>query len=234
MGEAIMTENHDTRTSSAISRRAALRSAPALGAVALLPAGAAVAATVAGDADHGLAAIEAGYARWCALLEERDRLQQRRDDLAARARADRPMLETAPVVPKKLEPYAFPWGNDYVSISMGMVPERLRKLADVYTEAEVDWRKRHPSLEGHPDYEASLDAHADAEDCQEEADKVRDEVLAMPARSPRGILIKMAIGAESRTLDGIEAVLADCDWPVDDLFPPLLADLRAMIGGALA
>jgi hypothetical protein len=54
------------------------------------------------------------------------------------------------------------------------------------------------------------------------------EVLAIPTRSPRGLLIKVAIGIEAPTVEGIENALNDCDWAAETLLPPLLVDLRAM------
>jgi hypothetical protein len=89
-----------------VTRRQALHGAAACGALAL-PAGAALAGVVdvdhghgsavaLADIGHGLAQIEAGYARWQALEAEKDALRERRNDLWDRARADRPALTPEP------------------------------------------------------------------------------------------------------------------------------------------
>ena len=56
----------------------------------------------------------------------------------------------------------------------------------------------------------------------------------MPTTSARGLLIKVAIAAEARSLDEGDKSLTkeaifEQPWIGEDLLPPLLADLRAMV-----
>jgi hypothetical protein len=66
-----------------------------------------------------------------------------------------------------------------------------------------------------------------------EAEQLRNEVLAIPTRSPQGLLIKLAIAVESKSTDTIEAD-APNSWASagEDLLPHLAAALRAMMEGA--
>jgi hypothetical protein len=182
-----------------LTRRRAIQNTVAVGAL-VLPAGAALATS---DADPGLAAIEAGYARWQGLEAQKDALRERRNDLWDRARAHRPALTPEP------DPDDFETGTAWV-------------------DADAAWCSALPTLRGHPDYEAGRDLDADADELCEQAEELRKEVLAIPTRSPRGLLVKLALAVEARSLDAIEdADSEDWGYAGEDFLPHLAADLRA-------
>jgi hypothetical protein len=180
--------------------------AAGVGALAL-PAGAPAELV---DADPDLAAIEEGYRNWQELQAEKQCLRDQRDELLDRARAERPAFTPAPSV------------DDF---------ETYR----AFLEADREWRRALPDLKGHPDYEASHELDAQAEEHMTEALELRKRVLAIPTNSLRGLLIKLAIAAEAETVERIETVVdelgMELGFPVEDLLAALLADLRAD-GGA--
>jgi hypothetical protein len=187
-----------------LTRRAALHGAAAIGALAL-PAGAAAAAELPGDVDPGLARIEAGYARWQALQAERDRLDQIARELLARANeAIAPMLPPEPPIPPELEPYGH--YHDRMGkkiVWWGTVPRKgtVRKIADAHYRAETEWRDlRNEPLDGLPDYEKAGEIEAEREELCDDALELRKQVLAIPTRSPRGLLIKLTIAIEARSV----------------------------------
>ena len=61
--------------------------------------------------------------------------------------------------------------------------------------------------------------------------ELRNELLAIPTTSPRGIMIKLAmsVGAENLDEDLVEAL--EHNEPDNGLWQALLADLRGMAGG---
>jgi hypothetical protein len=215
-----------------LTRRAALQRTAIVGTVALpaggamalvLPAGAAGVAELTGDVDPGLAWLEAGYQRWQEMRTEMDRLSARTVELVDRARSDRPMLEPEPPIPSELVPYA----KDG-KVLYGTVPEELKAIGGKHQGALIDWRKAHPALDGHPAYEEAGECEARHEQLDDEAWALRDELLAVPARSPRGLLIKFAIAVQANRIEDIETAIEESDF-TDDL--RLLApDLRAMAG----
>jgi hypothetical protein len=182
------------------------------------------------------AAIEAGYRRWQAIMAERDRLQELVEELADRAHA-----ELEPMFPPKPEraPEIVEWITEEGAYTRGSsaVPRKLRKKVEAHWSAMIDYRHAcNDVVEGHPAIEATCDADAKAEELKGEADRVRLEVLAIPTRTPQGMLIKLAIAAEARSLDDLEqAVTVDtlyqCPWIGEEFLPALLTDLRAMVAG---
>jgi len=64
---------------------------------------------------------------------------------------------------------------------------------------------------------------------------LRRRLVKIKTRSPRGVIIKIAMGVGAASLDAAE-ITAACEGnvPIDNLFPALLADLQAMERGIVA
>jgi hypothetical protein len=80
---------------------------------------------------------------------------------------------------------------------------------------------------------------AEREELAEAGREVRQEVLAIPTGSPRGLLIKLAIAIEATSLEDIDERFARPVWYstfdshiAEDLLPVLAADLRAIVGAS--
>jgi len=241
--EAIMTKAEHTeittdhQLSGRVTRRAALRGTAIGAAAAVLPAGAAIAAT-GPDVDPGLAQLEAGYARWQGLHAEKHRLRRRASWLQDKADAAvRPLLPPEPPIPPELEPYSGVYG-----VHWGTVPRRgkVAKIAKVYGQADRDWRKkRNDLLDDQPDFQRSEALDAPANELDREADALRHELLAIPTRSARGLLIKLTLTTDSPRIEDLDKRFARPGYygtfdASEDLMRPLLADLRAMVAGGVA
>jgi hypothetical protein len=224
-----------------LTRRAALQSTAAIGALAL-PAGAAVAATAPafGDVDSGFAAIEAGYRRWQELRAERDRLEDLAADLDARADAMvkpliGPHLMPDPGIVDYVPRHYLPEWQPGGKVLEG-APQDVIEAAQQYIDWVTDWRDRRDALlDEVPECQQACELSTKAEKLRDDADAVRKDVLAIPTTTLRGIQIKLAIAVEARSLDAIEdATPDDFAYGGETLLPVLAADLRAMVGRAPA
>jgi hypothetical protein len=46
--------------------------------------------------------------------------------------------------------------------------------------------------------------------------------------------LKLAVAVEAKSLDAVEDACVACEWMADDLLPPLVVDLRAMVATPVA
>jgi hypothetical protein len=97
------------------------------------------------------------------------------------------------------------------------------------------WIDEQPTLVANPDYAEAKAAEREREQLWNEAFSYGLEVLKIPARPPRGLLIKLAIAIEAKRLEHLPAQLEA--WlhdglETEGLLPALLVDLQAMVAEA--
>jgi hypothetical protein len=230
--KAVSESTRNLPVNNLITRRAALASTAAVGALAL-PAGAAVAA-VPGDADPGLAAIEAGYARWQELMAQAAALEPLQDEASERGRALLPPdLDPRPQPPAEIR-WLYEVPHAVLDSALDptkpvTIPARVRRMVEQYRQDLDRWQARQPKRVTNPDLERAHELEAERHALWAEADEARREVLAIPTTSPRGVLVKLAIALEAKSLDRVEPPAPDnWSWAGEDLLPFLAADLRAM------
>lgn len=187
-----------------ISRRAALTgTAAATAALATLPA-------LASDGDAELFALEPAFN---AAME---RFQVAMD---VRAEAEDRYSEVRPPMPEEQK-----MPKDVLDAWEGLTVRQISLLPDWHpinvwftegTDARKAWRDECDRL----CVDTGLKAAEDAEyACMTEVDDVMREILAIPARTPAGLLLKLRV-----------ADAADCE--PHDLMPAITADIEAMAGG---
>jgi hypothetical protein len=235
MAEHESKQNPDNRN--LISRRKAL-AGTACGIVATVPVVAAARSVEGVDRtrdDPGLAQLEGGYVHWQKLSAKANRAYWRADDAWGRAsRKYDARVDPAPARPPELEPIGKVMGGSMEQVLDPnhplTLPPDLLEMYRAYHEAWEAWLDGRPSMTetmaDDPDYKKYLRINKQA--LWDKTSILRDELLAIPTRAPRGIMIKLALAVGAENLgDGLLDALQD-NQPDNELWPALLADLQAM------
>jgi hypothetical protein len=224
-----------------LTRRQALHNAaPAIAAVGALPAvvlaeHASAAVSQSTDTDPGLAKLEAGYKHWQELWAKADALEAFQDAAFDRARARLPEGEPAPEPdPAVAELWRGPSGYALKEArdppSPVSIPQELLDRYDAFVEEHGRWRDRQPTLDGDPDYEESRAIERRREELWQKSWELRRRLMKIHTSSVRGVMIKLAMAVEAKSLDSIEDAITEenCSYGGEALLPVLAADLRAM------
>jgi hypothetical protein len=231
-------DTHDsTQNQPAMTRRAALQGAAAAGALAL-PVGAAVAAELPGDVDPGLAAIEDGYRRLTAMWANFMSLSDDEDEAFARASDLHDELYPAPAKPAELSVFNKMTVGSIDALLNPPTPEPplSPELLEKYRAWKAGWHAwldSRPPMSG-PDADQWRKLTRKRERMLAKHQRDRRRLLKTPTNSPQGLMLKIAIAFGAENVEGGLREALRCNEPVPELWPALLADLRAMSGEAVA
>jgi hypothetical protein len=102
-----------------------------------------------------------------------------------------------------------------------------------YDAALEAWRESRPPVSGPAAVEWRR-VRREAERTNRTAATLRRKLMKIPTRSPRGVVIKVAVAVSAGSLDDTERMTKELGGDYRDLLLALLRDLQAMAGRAVA
>ena len=198
----------------------------------------------AASADQHRARFGAGYRRWQDLRAKRDALEDLEDEARGRAWNRAPEVYAGPEpVPDpdvkrlgRMLSETIEQARDPTS-PVSILQDLLDRY-DAYWQERGRWFDRQPKIDtADSDWLEAKRIQAERDALRGKAARLRQRLLRVPTTSPQGLMIKLSLAIEVRSLDEMAKHLKRPRYyGVDDydlgteLVPSLLADFQAMVG----